>query len=221
MSNAEKISPTRINLLAKKRELVVAERGHKLLKDKRDGLMREFMTKVRDVKEVRSTTNDLLVDAFKSYVSASAIMDPKSIDNAFAFGSPASSISVTERQIMSVSIPTFTVETDSTRRRLPYGFLESYGNLDNAVQKFYKVYPTLVKLAELESAVERLAIEIERTRRRASALENIRIPSLKATINIITMRLEEQNRDAVVGTMRVKALITAKAKAAALIESNA
>jgi len=210
MSNTAKVSPTRINLLAKKQELKVALRGHKLLKDKRDGLMREFMSKVRDVRALRSEVNNLLVDAFKSYVSASAIMPPLVVSNAFAYDTPVSTISVSERQVMSVNIPTFTVEMSKEKRHLPYGFLESCGNLDTAIQKFYQVYPSLIKLAELESTVERLALEIERTRRRASALENIRIPALEETIRTITMRLEEQNRDAVVNTMRVKALITAK-----------
>jgi V/A-type H+/Na+-transporting ATPase subunit D len=219
MSSA-KISPTRINLLAKKQELKVAERGHKLLKDKRDGLMREFMARVRDVRGLRTTVNDLMVDAFKSYVSASAIMPSQTITNAFSYDTPASTITVTERQVMSVGIPTFTVEVSKAKRHLPYGFLESYGNLDIAIKKFYEVYPSLVKLAELESTVERLALEIERTRRRASALENIRIPMLIETIRTITMRLEEQNRDAVVNTMRVKALITAKEKAKNIINAN-
>ncbi len=220
MSEAEKISPTRINLLAKKRELVVAERGHKLLKDKRDGLMREFMGKVRAVRELRLQVNHLLVDAFREYISASALMPTKVVNNAFqASGAPAT-LTVTERQVMSVPIPTFAGADALPKQSLPYGFLESYGNLDQAISKFYLVYPHLIKLAELESTIERLALEIERTRRRASALENIRIPSLQATIRSIYLRLEEQNRDAVVNTMRVKALITAKAKAAALSHNS-
>lgn len=220
MSEAEKISPTRINLLAKKRELSVAQRGHKLLKDKRDGLMREFMGKVRAVKVLRSQVNDLLVDAFREYVSASALMPPFVIDNALQGSTAPATIAVTERQVMSVSIPTFVGAETLAKQPLPYGFLESYGNLDNAISKFYVVYPYIIKLAELESTVERLALEIERTRRRASALENIRIPSLKTTIRSIYLRLEEQNRDAVVNTMRVKALITAKEKAAALSHNS-
>jgi V/A-type H+-transporting ATPase subunit D len=220
MSSTEKISPTRINLLAKKRELIVATRGHKLLKDKRDGLMREFMGKVRDVKVLRLTVNGLLVDAFKEYISASALMPTQVIENAFATEKKLPPITVTERQVMSVSIPTFHGAPIAKDRSLPYGFLESYGNLDHALEKFYAVYPNLIKLAELESSVERLALEIERTRRRASALENIRIPLLKEVIRSIYLRLEEQNRDAVVNTMRVKALITAKTKAAALTNNQ-
>lgn len=213
MSEAEKISPTRINLLAKKRELVVAKRGHKLLKDKRDGLMREFMSKVRAVRELRKSVNHLLVDAFREYVSASALMPTEVIDSALASSTTPALITVTERQVMSVPIPTFAGADTLPKKSLPYGFLESYGNLDHAISKFYMVYPHLIKLAELESTVERLALEIERTRRRASALENIRIPSLEATIRSIYLRLEEQNRDSVVNTMRVKALIMAKAVA--------
>ncbi len=216
MAEAEKISPTRINLLAKKRELIVAERGHKLLKDKRDGLMREFMGKVRAVRELRRQVNDLLVDAFREYVSVTALIPNQIIDNALNNDAKPALITVTERQVMSVPIPTFAGAEALPKLPLPYGFLESYGNLDHAISKFYTTYPHLIKLAELESTVERLALEIERTRRRASALENIRIPMLKETIRSIYLRLEEQNRDAVVNTMRVKALITAKAKAAAL-----
>ena len=202
-----KVSPTRITLLTLKAELAVAKRGHTLLKDKRDGLMREFMHVVRDVQTLRSEVNTELIHGFEAYISASALVSPRIIDNAFIESKGTGTLTVTVRQVMSVSIPTFTAPAKNTTH-FPYGFLESYGNMDRGMKKLYRAYPKLIKLAELESAVERLAREIERTRRRASALEHIRIPLLSNTIRMIHLRLEEQARDAVVNTMRVKALIT-------------
>lgn len=211
MSDA-KVSPTRINLLAKKRELILAKRGHKLLKDKRDGLMREFMSRVRLVQALRVEVNLHFVEALKTYVTASAVMPPYVINNAFRNHPTASSysFSISERRIMSVVIPEFFVHAPETKSLIPYGYVETLGNLDGALQKFYTIYPQLIKLAELESTLERLAEEIERTRRRASALEHIRIPLLNSTIRMIYLRLEEQARDAVVNTMRVKKLINSK-----------
>ncbi|XKT74383.1 MAG: V-type ATP synthase subunit D [Patescibacteria group bacterium UBA2163] len=203
-----KVNPTRINLLKLKAELKVAKRGHKLLKDKRDGLMREFMAAVKDVRALRKEVNSELIRAFEGYISASALMDEHVLNNAFThYDTSVGGVDIDVRQVMSVSIPSFT-PLEREEVSLPYGYLESYGNLDTAMHKLKHVYPRLIKLAELESSVERLAREIERTRRRASALENIRIPLLTNTIRTIYLRLEEQARDAVVSTMRVKALIT-------------
>jgi V/A-type H+/Na+-transporting ATPase subunit D len=201
-----KISPTRVNLLRLKRELKTAEKGHKLLKDKRDGLMREFMRAVHEVKALRKEVNSELIKGFEAYISASALMDPQVIKNA---GDPAheTEVDVSVRHVMSVPIPSFTLN-QTTVPKLALGYLESYGNMDLALEKLNAVYPRLIALAELESAIERLAREIEQTRRRASALEHIRIPALKASVREIYLRLEEQARDTVVATMRVKALIT-------------
>ena len=209
-----KVNPTRINLLKLKSELKVVSRGHKLLKDKRDGLMREFMERVREVKELRSTLNPALISAFRTYVSASAIMDPNKLHNAFRAqaSNTSGTVAASVRTVMSVSIPNFTLTDTNESSAFPYGYLESYGNLDTALTKLREHYTDLVHLAELESAVERLAHEIEQTRRRASALENVRIPALKETIRSITLRLEEQARDATVSTMRVKANITKQEK---------
>lgn len=202
-----KVNPTRINLLKLKRELKTAKRGHKLLKDKRDGLMREFMAAVKDVRELRSEVNQEFIKALESYISASALMSPRVVDNAFVTDGKDAGVDVKVRQVMSVTIPSFTLgETEQVE--LPWGYLESYGNMDEAMHKIGTMYPRLIRLAELESAIERLAREIEKTRRRASALEHIRIPLLENTIRMIHLRLEEQARDAVVGAMRVKALIT-------------
>lgn len=208
-----KVNPTRINLLRLKRELKMAERGHKLLKDKRDGLMREFMGRVRDVKELRAHLNPRLIEAFTAYASAAAIMNPKKLENAFRAKNGAGGIATSVRSVMSVPLPRFTIEADDGASPFPYGYLESYGNLDTALTRLRALYTDLVRLAELESAVERLAREIEQTRRRASALEHFRIPALRVSIKGIGLRLDEQARDALVSTMRVKANIINKGAA--------
>ncbi len=212
MATLLKVNPTRINLLKLKKELRVAVRGHKLLKDKRDGLMREFMGRIREVKTLRATLNPALIAAFTTYVSASAIMDPRKLKNAFDTARQGGDmetkgITTAMRTVMSVKLPTFEVAGESSFD-LSYGYLESYGNLDTALTKLLPLYRDLLKLAELESAVERLAREIEQTRRRASSLEHLRIPSLRVTIRAIQLRLDEQARDALVSTMRVKAALT-------------
>lgn len=207
MSDVLKVSPTRVTLLKLKKELKTAEHGHKLLKDKRDGLMQAFMKAVRDVKELRSDVNQELISGFEAYVSASALMAPQVTDNVFIGKEERTHIETSVKSIMSVTIPSFTVP-ESQDGALPYGYLESFGNLDTGVKKLRRAYPKLIRLAELEGSIERLAREIEKTRRRASALEHVRIPLLKNTIRMIYLRLEEQGRDAVVSTMRVKALIT-------------
>lgn len=208
MSQVLKVNPTRVNLLRLKKELKTAKKGHKLLKDKRDGLMQEFMGRVREVKELRARLNPALIDAFTSYVSASAIMNPRKVENAFKAQKNVGGIETETRNVMSVPLPNFKLVGVSEKTTFPYGYLESYGNLDTALTKLRSNYTDLIRLAELESAVERLAREIEQTRRRASALENFRIPALSATIKVITLRIDEQARDALVSTMRVKANIT-------------
>ena len=205
-----KASPTRITLLAKKRELKTARRGHKLLKDKQDGLMREFLARIREAKQLREELQHVLKESFSLYVCASTLMSPSATKEAFALHCERTYVHAHERQVMSVRIPDFTVTKETTAypcSTRPYSILGTYGNIESARANVQASLPLIVTLAGVESAVTRLAEEIERTRRRASALEHIRIPQLEAIIRDITLRLEEQNRDAVVNTMRIKALI--------------
>jgi len=204
-----KVSPTRINLLKLSRELKVAKRGHKLLEDKRDGLMREFMQIVHQTRELRIKINKELKSAFENYVSTSSLVSSRVLRSAFMHSEDVGTLEVSVKPIMSVPIPSFT--PNGATPTYSYGHLETFGDLDKAMEKLHQAYPDLIKLAELESSVERLAQEIERTRRRTSALEHIRIPALKEAIRFVRLRLEEQSRDAVISTMRVKDLITKKA----------
>jgi V/A-type H+-transporting ATPase subunit D len=203
-----KVSPTRVTLLNLKKELKVAEKGYKLLKDKRDGLMKVFMSTIREARTLRADIEERLGDAFGTYARASALMHRKNVGVAFMFPGVSLSLDVKTRHVMSVPVPEFTVE--KTGDPYAYGMLASNANLDTAIEKFDAVLTDIILLAALEKTAEQLAEEIERTRRRVSALENTRIPNLKDTIRFITQQLEERARDAVVSTMRVKAMILAK-----------
>jgi V/A-type H+-transporting ATPase subunit D len=206
-----KVNPTRITLLNLKKELKVAQKGYKLLKDKRDGLMKKFMATIRQTRELRESVEERLSDAFSSYTRSSALLHEKTIDVAFMLPGVKTELDVKVKKVMSVPVPEFTIEKEGNA--FAYGILETNADLDNAISKFDDVFADIIKLAELEKTAENLAEEIERTRRRVSALENTRIPNLKDTIHFITGQLEERARDAVVSTMRVKAMIVAKENA--------
>ena len=203
-----KVTPTRITLLNLKKELVVAEKGYKLLKDKRDGLMKKFIEIIKTTRSLRESVEEELGDAFISYTKANALLNEKVIDTAFVLPNTTTNLDVAVKNVMSVPIPQFNIKKEGSA--FCYGMLETNGGIDDAIVKFDKVFPDIIKLAELEKSAENLAQEIERTRRRVSALENTRIPNLKDTIRFITGQLEERARDAVVSTMRVKAMILAK-----------
>jgi V/A-type H+/Na+-transporting ATPase subunit D len=203
-----KVSPTRVQLLSLKKELKVAEKGHKLLKDKRDGLVKKFMSVIFEAKQLRETVEAQLGAAFDSYGRAAAVIDSKVLAAAFLVPGATITLDVQVKSVMSVKIPEFSVSKNGSP--VSYGKLETTGDLDNAILKFDAVIEDILKLAELEKVAENLAIEIEKTRRRVSALENVRIPNLRDTIKFIVMQLDERNRDAVVSTMRVKAMILAK-----------
>lgn len=208
-----KVNPTRIALLRLKKELKVAKKGHKLLKDKRDGLVKKFMTVIYEARDLRQSVESRLGSAFDSYSRASAMTTAATLDAAFLAPSAKVDLDVKVNSVMSVKIPEFTVEKEGSP--FSYGLLETTGDLDNAIVKFDEVIVDILRLAALEKTAESLAEEIEKTRRRVSALENVRIPNLNDTIKFITMQLDERNRDAVVSTMRVKAMILAKEEAGA------
>lgn len=203
-----KVSPTRVALLRLKKELKVAKKGHKLLKDKRDGLVKKFMAVIYETKALRESVEERLGSAFDSYTRATSMTAKQALETALMLPNAKIDLEVDVRSVMSVKIPEFTIEKSGSA--FSYGMLETTGDLDNAMVKFDAVFVDILKLAELEKTAENLAEEIEKTRRRVSALENVRIPNLEDTIKFITMQLDERNRDAVVSTMRVKAMILAK-----------
>jgi V/A-type H+-transporting ATPase subunit D len=206
-----KVSPTRIALLSLKKELKTAQKGHKLLKDKRDGLVKKFMAVIFETKALRESVEHRLGSAFDSYTRATSMTASAALNTALMVPNAKVDLDVKIVSVMSVKIPEFKIE--KTGSAFSYGMLETTGDLDNAMVKFDLVFVDILKLAEMEKAAENLAEEIEKTRRRVSALENVRIPNLEDTIKFIKMQLDERNRDAVVSTMRVKAMILAKEEA--------
>ncbi len=207
----KRVSPTRVNLLNLKKELKVARKGYRLLKDKRDGLVQTFMDVVYKTREKREKINKDLPQAFTSYVGASASIARKVHDIAFLIPKTKVDIDVKKKAVMSVPIPKFSLSME--RKGFSYGMMGTSGELDNAISKMEEILPDLIELAELEKTLENLAEEIEKTRRRTNALEHIKIPEIEKSIHFINQRLEEQSRDAVVNTMRVKAMIIEKERA--------
>lgn len=203
-----KVTPTRLTLLNLKKELSIALKGHKLLKDKRDGLVQTFMAKIHETRRVREEVDKKLPIVFTNYVKASASIARKTHELAFMLPNINLSLEVEEKSVMSVKVPEFKIKKNGNT--FSYGLLETSGELDNALVGLKDVFPSLINLSYLEKTLENLAEEIERTRRRVSALENIRIPELEETITFISNRLEEQGRDAVVSSMRIKTMVENK-----------
>ncbi len=201
------VKPTRMELLKLKVQLKAAERGHKLLKDKQDGLMQQFMEIIREAKSLRREVEEKLGSAFKSFLYGSAKTMPKMLESALTFNSAETTLDVKTKNVMSVHIPFFKHSIEGNV--LSYGFNQTSSELDYSLASFQEVLPLLVKLAQIEKQAERLAEETEKTRRRVNALEHNRIPALKETIKFISMKLEEGERSAIVGVMIIKSKVEA------------
>lgn len=191
-----------------KRRTVSASRGHKLLKDKQDGLMKQFLAIIRDAKRLREQVELELGHAFKSFLLASAWMSDAQMGNALSSPQANMELTVETKNVMSVRIPVFKLERQGSVRT--YGYAGTNALLDSAVDAFEKAFDTLIHLAEIEKQAENMAIELETTRRRVNALQYKMIPDLKDTVKYIRMKLDEAERGAIIGTMRVKAQIQAQ-----------
>jgi len=197
-----------MSLMDLKRRAKSAQRGHKLLKDKQDGLMKQFLQIVRRAKAVRRNVEDELSGAFRSFLHASAWMSDAEMDNALGSPRAVTRLTVDTKTVMSVRIPLFSLQRERTGRA--YGFSMTNALLDESVEAFERVFPLLIELAQIEKQAENMAIELETTRRRVNALEHKMIPDLQETVKYIKMKLDESERGAIVGTMRVKASIQAQ-----------
>lgn len=197
------VSPTRMVLLDIKRREKSARRGHKLLKDKQDGLMQEFLSTIRKAHTMRDKLQETLQKAFQTFLIAGSWLSPEELENALAGPGARLSVSVDSRVIMGVRVPRFHVEREG--KAMTYGAVGTNALLDDAIQKFDNVLEDMLKLGELEKKAERIALELETTRRRVNALEHRMIPDLCDTIAYVSMRLSETERSAIVTTMRIKA----------------
>lgn len=200
------VNPTRMVLLSLKKRVKSASRGHKLLKDKQDGLMKKFMEVIREAKDTREQVERELTDAFGHFVTSSSLTFPEMLESALLHPEVTTSLKVDTKNVMSVRIPQFTFEQEGSF--FTYGMHQTNGELDLSLQKLSAVFELLIKLAEIEKSAEALAEELETTRRRVNALEHKLIPDLKETVKFIQMKLGEMERSSIVNTMIIKDKMT-------------
>jgi V/A-type H+-transporting ATPase subunit D len=202
------ITPTRMELSRLKTRLKTAVRGHKLLKDKRDELMRQFMDIVRRNRMLRERVENGLSKANSAIAVASAIMAPEMLEQALLYPRQSVNLNMTTKNVMSVNVPVYTFDTqDSGGDIFPYGFAQTSGELDDAIVSLSDVFRDMLELAQVEKTMQLMAEEIEKTRRRVNALEYVMIPEMETNIRYITMKLEENDRATKVRLMKVKDLV--------------
>ena len=207
------VNPTRMELARLKKLLATATRGHKLLKDKLDELMKQFLDIVRENKKLREEAEAALGEAYKSFIIARAVMNEEYMGESLMLPGNSVEVSVSEKNIMSVLVPQFKFNMADNEKAdvCPYGYAFTSAELDGAVESFSEAMEPLLKLAESEKSAQLLAQEIEKTRRRVNALENVMIPNYEETIKYIKMKLEENERAGTTRMMKVKDMIAAKA----------
>ena len=202
------VNPTRMMLTTLKKKLATATRGHKLMKDKRDELMKGFLELARENKELRGRVEAALAEVYESFSVASAVLE-----EALMFPKQGVELSVGGKNVMSVDVPVFDFKTtaDDQTDIFPYGYAGTSGELDSAIRSMAEVFPIMLELAAKEKEAAMLAAELERTRRRVNALEYVKIPQLQMTIRYIVMKLDENERGNQTRLMKVKDMILAEA----------
>ena len=207
------ITPTRMVLNQLKGRLKTARRGHKLLKDKRDELMRQFLEIIKENKVLRTKVEEGLTAAFASQQVASSIMSPEMLEQALLYPRQSVELSMKYKNIMSVNVPEYSFRTKSNdpAEIYPYGFAQTSAELDDALEKLAEVFNDMLELARVEKTMQLLAEEIEKTRRRVNALEYVMIPDLESNIKYISMKLEENENSTKVRLLKVKDMVLQKA----------
>ena len=203
------VTPTRMVLNQLKGRLRTASRGHKLLKDKRDEEMRQFMDIVRRNKELREKVDQGLSAAFAAMSMASAVMSPEMLEQSLLYARQRMELNVSHKNIMSVNVPVYDFKSEAPDQsgQLPYGFAQTSGELDDALSQLYAVFEDMLELAQVEKTMQLLAEDIEKTRRRVNALEYVMIPELQENIHYITMKLAENESSTKVRLMKVKEMV--------------
>ena len=207
------VNPTRMQLTKLKKQLTTAVRGHKMLKDKRDELMRRFLDLVKENRELREKIEKELSECNAHFVNASAVMSKQALDASLMSPKQQVTIEVDSHNIMSVETPVFTAGTRTNDKGdiSPYGFAFTSFELDDAVMSLEKLLPDLIRLAQIEKSCEMMSAEIEKTRRRVNSLEHVMIPRYQETIKYISMKLEENDRSSRTRLMKVKDMLLDKA----------
>lgn len=203
------VNPTRMELTNLKKKLVTARRGHKLLKDKRDELMRQFLELVKENKALRKKVEDAIKTANKHMALSCGNMSDESLGVALMMPSQKMSIDIKDKNIMSVIVPEYDVrfKTGDKGDIYSYGFAFTSGDLDDAVKEFSDILPDMIRLAQIEKNCQLLSSEIEKTRRRVNALEHVMIPDYEDTIKYITMKIEEADRSNTTRLLKIKDML--------------
>ena len=210
---AVNVNPTRQELTRLKNRLRTSVRGHKLLKDKRDELMKQFMDVVRENRALRERVEQALMRAHASFTVASALMSPQMLEQSLLCPKQHVELETTFENVMSVNVPRYQFHTENSDlgEVCPYGFAQTSGELDDAVDALSGVFQDMLRLAEVEKTSQLLAEEIEKTRRRVNALEYVKIPQMEENIKYITMKLDENERANTIRLMKVKELVLKEA----------
>jgi len=207
------VNPTRMVLTSLKKRLKTATRGHKLLKDKRDELMKRFIDLARENKVLRDKVEERIMNVYAGFTIANAVMSKEILEESLMYPKQGVDLKVGYQNIMSVDVPVFDFRYKSSDESdiYPYGFANTSGELDGAIKSLVEVFPIMLELAAIEKKIALLAEEIEKTRRRVNALEYIMIPQLKETIKFIRMKLDENERGNQIRLMKVKDMILKEA----------
>jgi len=207
------VNPTRMELTKLKKKLKTAMRGHKLLKDKRDELMRQFLDLVKENKKLREKVEKGIISANQEFVLARAIMQDEVLNVALMTPKQEVSLEIETRNVMSVKIPQFAYKTRTSDANdiYSYGFAFTSGDLDAAVKSLADIFPEMLRLAECEKSCQLMAAEIEKTRRRVNALEHVLIPEMRQNIKYITMKLDENERSTQIRLMKIKDMMLEQA----------
>ena len=206
---SSQIIPTRMELSRIKDKLAVARKGHKLLKDKRDELMRQFLIMVRENMELRKHVEEGIRQANINFIVAKAGMDAETLNTALMTAKQKVTLGVSTKNVMSVNIPVFDVrtKTGSETDIYSYGYAFTSSDLDGAIKSLADIRDDMILLAEKEKACKLMAAEIEKTRRRVNALEHVIIPEAQKNIKYISMKLEETARDNTIRLIKVKDMV--------------
>ncbi len=207
-----RVNPTRMQLTKLKKRLATASRGHKLLKDKRDEMVRIFLLLIRKNKELRKTVEESLTLALRGFALARIAMSKEAMDEALIYPIREAEVVLSRANIMNVDVPKISyTEKKQERSFFPYGLMNTSAELDHSTDKLSQMLPKLIELAELEKTCNLLADEIEKTRRRVNALEYVMIPQLIETIKYIRMKLDENERGNLIRLMKTKEMIAKRA----------
>lgn len=200
------VNPTRMVLSTLKNQLRVAVKGHKLLKDKRDEMMKIFLDLAREIQKLREEVDPQLSDVYGSFSVARAVMAPEMLEEALMYPKQSVDLIASTKNVMSVNVPEFDFEMHSSDQSdvYPYGFATTSGELDKSIEKLTELFPKLLQLAAMEKEAMLLADEIEKTRRRVNALEYVKNPNYQETIKYIKMKLDEDERGNQTRLMKVK-----------------